>query len=158
MFHILCAPSTCGIFLFPSSTDYRYGHCGAIHWIEERVTKSSKNNPQFYCCNNDQIELPRINDTPEELRHLLSETYINNDGKEVFTECTQHFQQFIRAYNNVIAFTSLAAEIDERITNNTHGVYSLRIRADLYRRLGALLPRITNALNMHKSGCTTAMI
>ena len=118
----------------------RCPQCGAIHWIEERLTKSSKNDPKFKCCNNGQIELPQINETPEELRRLLSETYFNNDGKEVFTERTQHFHQFIRAYNNVVAFTSLGAEIDERITNNAHGVYSLRIRGELYHRLGALLP------------------
>ena len=118
----------------------RCPQCGAIHWIEERVSKSSEDSPTFNCCNDGQIELPRINDTPEELRHLLSETYVNNDGKEVFTERTQHFQRFIRAYNNVVAFTSLDAEIDERITNNAHGVYSLRIRGELYHRLGALLP------------------
>jgi hypothetical protein len=73
------------------------------------------------------IQLPQINNTPEEFRTLLSETHIDNTGKTVFTERTQHFQKYIRAYNNAVAFTSLGTHIDENITNNAHGVYSLRI-------------------------------
>ena len=129
------------MFCFPfHHFDLRCSRCGAIHWIDERIAKSSKANPKFRCCHDGTIELPQVNDTPEELRTLLTETYVNNDGKTVFTERTQHFRTRIRAYNNSVAFTSLGAKIDDRITNNAHGVYSLRIRGELYHRLGGLHP------------------
>jgi hypothetical protein len=86
------------------------------------------------------IELPYINETPEEFRILLSETYINNNGEIIFTERTQHFQLLIRVYNNIITFTSLDIDIDRIIINNTHNVYSLRVRGEIYHRLGILLP------------------
>ena len=87
------------------------------------------------------IELPPINDTLEELRNLLSETYVNRNGETVFTERTQHFQRLIHAYNNVVALTSLGANIDNIVTNNAHNVYSLRIQGEMYHRLGALVPQ-----------------
>ena len=87
------------------------------------------------------IELPPINDTPKELPNLLSETCVNRNGETVFTERTQHFPRLIRAYNNVVAFTSLSANIDNRFTNNAHKVYSLHIQGEMYHKPGALIPQ-----------------
>lgn len=126
------------VFLLISN--FRCPRCGAIHWIEERTPKSTATDLKFRCCYDGKIELPLINDTPQELRTLLSETYVNRNGETVFTQRTQEFQRLIRAYNNAVAFTSLGTNIDNRITNNTHNVYSLRIQGEMYHHLGALVP------------------
>jgi hypothetical protein len=72
-------------------------------------------NPKFDCCYDGKIQIPQINETPEELRTLLTETRVNNAGDTVFTDRTQHFQISIQAYNNAVAFTSLGANIDHTI-------------------------------------------
>jgi len=134
-FNVACVQ----VFLLFSN--FRCPRCGAIHWIEERTPKSTTTDLKFSCCHDGMIELPPINNTPEELRTLLSETYVNRNGETVFTQRTQDFQRLIRAYNNAVAFTSLGTNIDRRITNNAHNVYSLRIQGEMYHRLGALVPR-----------------
>ncbi len=39
----------------------RCHHCGALHWLEEHVSNSSKANPQFgQCCNHGKVLLPLL--------------------------------------------------------------------------------------------------
>lgn len=129
----------CMFYIF-SCIYFRCQHCGAIHWIEERLGHSSKTSPKFRCCQSGKINVPKVNDTPEALRHLLSETRVNRNGKIEWAERTAHFHQNIRVYNNALSFTSLGVKIDESITNNNNGAYSFRIQGELYHRLGSLLP------------------
>jgi predicted ester cyclase len=88
------------------------------------------------------VELPIANDTPEPIRVLLTETCVNANGKIVRTDRTAHFQQYIRSYNNSVAFTSLGAKLNRVITDtvNTAGVYTFRIRGALHHSMGGLLP------------------
>jgi hypothetical protein len=75
----------------------------------KRTPKSTTTDLKFRCCYDGKIELPPINDTPQELiRTLLSETYVNRNGETVFTQRTQDFQRLIRAYNNAVAFKYLS--------------------------------------------------
>ena len=118
-------------------------HCNALHWIEERIQKSIKRNPQFsMCCSEDTVTLPIANDTPESLRILLTETRVNANGKIVWTERIKHFQENIRSYNNAMSFTSLGAKLDRAIIDimNAAGVYIFRILSDLHHSMGSLLP------------------
>ena len=79
-------------------------YCNALHWKEERVRGSTRENPKFsMCCSKGAVTLPIANDTPEPLRILLTETRVNANGKIVWTDRTAHFQQNIRSYNNAMS-------------------------------------------------------
>ncbi|GES92235.1 uncharacterized protein LOC114268814 [Rhizophagus clarus] len=45
----------------------------------------------------------------------------------------------IRAYNQVLAFTSLGANIDENLANAKDGIYTFRIQGALYHQIGSLM-------------------
>jgi hypothetical protein len=94
------------------------------------------------CCSAGAVELPIANDTPEPIRMLLTETRVNGNDKVVWTNRTAHFQQYIRSYNNSIAFTSLGAKLDRQITDTliAQGVYTFRIHGALHHSMGSLLP------------------
>jgi hypothetical protein len=49
------------------------------------------------------------------------------------------FQDQIRMYNSVLAFTLLGAKVDELVTRGT-GPYSFRIQGELYHIIGSLCP------------------
>ena len=50
-------------------------HCNTLHWKEEGIRGSTRQNPKFsMCCGNGAVILPIPNDTPEPLRILLTET------------------------------------------------------------------------------------
>jgi hypothetical protein len=84
-------------------------HCNALHWIEERVRGSTKQDPEFsMCCSKGAVTLPIANDTPGSLRILLTETRVNANGKIICTDRTAHFQPNIRSYNNAIFFNGNA--------------------------------------------------
>ena len=49
--------------------------CNASHWIEERSSKGTKQNPKFSaCCSNGAISLPPLLDAPPLLQYLLQQT------------------------------------------------------------------------------------
>ena len=84
-------------------------HCHALKW---------KNESKGFCCSNGQIILAPLSPAPQHLHSLLTtndpitnEPYINQ----------------IRAYNQVLAFTSLGANIDENLANAKDGIYTFRI-------------------------------
>ena len=74
-----------------------------------------RENPKFSMCySNGSVTLPIVNDTPEPIRVLLTDTRVNANGKVVWTDRTAHFQQNIRSYNNAVSFTSLRPNSIER--------------------------------------------
>jgi hypothetical protein len=76
-------------------------------WIKERSVNSTNNNPQFsLCCEDGKVLLPNLLATPQELEVLLT-------SKE---SSVVKFQDQIRMYNSVLAFTSLSAKVDESVT------------------------------------------
>ena len=102
-----------------------------------------RENPKFsMCCSNGSVTLPIVNDTPELIRVLLTDTHVNANGKVVWTDRTAHFQQNIRSYNNAVSFTSLGAKLDRAITDtmNAAGIYTFRIQGALHHTMGSLLP------------------
>ena len=77
-----------------------------------------KNETKGFCCLNGQIVLASLSPTPPNLYKLLTakdsdsnKSYINN----------------IRAYNQVLAFISLRADVDKNLANTKEGVYTFRI-------------------------------
>jgi hypothetical protein len=65
-------------------------HCGALHFIQERVKNTSKRNPVFgQCCNHGRVTLPALQDPPEPLLCLLTGV----------GERPRHFRQHFRSYN-----------------------------------------------------------
>jgi len=47
--------------------------CKALHWMDERLVKSSKRNPLFgMCCTSGKIKLPKLEAPPAEIQNFLS--------------------------------------------------------------------------------------
>jgi hypothetical protein len=105
-------------------------NCRALHWVEERLARSSKRNPNFgVCCLKGVVELPTLREPPVELCNLLR-------GRD---RQAKTFRENIRCYNSAFAMTSVGVEQDMQI-NNGQGPYVYRIHGALYHRIGSLLP------------------
>ena len=77
--------------------DVPCSECGALHWICERLTRSSKRDPEFgTCCFIWKIKLPKVEDSPVELLNYLK-------GQDPISKS---FRENIRQYNNALAMTS----------------------------------------------------
>jgi len=50
------------------------------------------------------------------------------------------FRSDIRAYNSVLAFTSVGVALNEDLGDRTGGVFTYRIRGELRHRIGSLAP------------------
>uniref|UniRef100_A0A803LSZ5 Helitron helicase-like domain-containing protein n=1 Tax=Chenopodium quinoa TaxID=63459 RepID=A0A803LSZ5_CHEQI len=99
--------------------------CKALMWIEERVKSSNKTHPRFnHCCQSGQVILPLLPLTPPFLMSLLPH---------------QQFRNNIRAFNSMLAFTSMGGRIDNTV-NDGRGPYVYRISGSNYHRIGTLLP------------------
>ncbi|XP_058766767.1 uncharacterized protein LOC131640386 [Vicia villosa] len=108
------------------------GFCKSMMWYQERMHKSTHSeNPKFMmCCGNGKVELPILRQPPEQLAKLLFD-HDNTVSKK--------FQQHIRLYNMMFAFTSPGAKFDNRF-NDGRGPPTLRIQGQTCHRIGSLLP------------------
>lgn len=105
--------------------------CHAFMWDEER-TAGSESRPRFSsCCLNGTVVLPSFKQPPEFLYNLL----LNDDVD------SKDFRNHIRAYNSVLSFSSLSAEVDEKITNSKFGAYNFRICGTIHHNIGSLIPK-----------------
>ena len=103
-------------------------HCYALKW---------KNESKGFCCSNGQIILAPLSPAPQYLHSLLT----TNDPTT-----NEPYVNQIRAYNQVLAFTSLGANIDENLANARDGIYTFRIQGALYHQIGSLMPSDENSL------------
>ena len=103
-------------------------HCYALKW--ENETKG-------FCCMSGQVVIAPLSPAPQHLHRLLTAKDPNTN---------EPYVSQIRAYNQVLAFTSLGANIDEDLANARDGVYTFRIQGELYHQIGGLMPRNTNQL------------
>ena len=56
--------------------NFQCSHCHALHFISEKLSKSSINQPKFWmCCLSGQVQLPPLSQAPRELADL-SECYV----------------------------------------------------------------------------------
>src|SRR6266542_1064739 len=108
---------------------YKCNKCGAMMWLDERVTNSVKLPVFSTCCARGKVILPSLQELPSPLNILLTGT----DSRS----CT--FRQNIRMYNSALSFTSIGAKIDQQVTG-TSGIYTFRIHGEMYHRIGSLLP------------------
>jgi hypothetical protein len=106
------------------------GKCGALHFLEECATSSSRANPQFtLCCAQGKVTLPPLAPPPKPLRQLL--TCNEADAKD--------FRQRSHSYNNALAFTFVGANLDTSVGQTGNYIYHLC--SELYHRIGSLLPQ-----------------
>jgi hypothetical protein len=103
--------------------------CGACFWETEKLSTSTTNNFKFgICCMHNKVKLPPFPQPPLILRKLLIEQ----------TEEAKLFRTYIRSYNSALAFASLGADINEKVSGK--GVYTFKIQGAMYHRMGPLCP------------------
>lgn len=104
--------------------------CGALHFMDERLTKSSPKNPLFgSCCLEGRIRLPNLREPPQQLKELYEGTH----------KLARLFRRCIRRYNSCNAFTSLGCTLRPRELKGK-GPPSFTIHGELRHRTGTLLP------------------
>ena len=96
--------------------------CNAFKW--EKETKG-------FCCLDGQVTLAPLQEAPTTLYDFLTSNDPTNSP----------YVDNIRAYNSVLAFTSLGANFDQELANAKEGVYTFRIQGALYHRIGGLKPK-----------------
>ncbi|KAF5328268.1 hypothetical protein D9758_017841 [Tetrapyrgos nigripes] len=53
--------------------EYVCAHCGALHWFQEKLSKSPKNAPEFgMCCKHGEVQLPPLQQPPEYLYRMYT--------------------------------------------------------------------------------------
>ena len=105
--------------------------CHAKHWLEEKVAYSSIRLPKFsMCCGAGKVSLPTLNKLPPQLHNLLT-----GGGPE----CVQ-FRHKIRAYNSILAFTSVGVKLDEHLASGRQGAFAFQIQGEMSHRMGTLEP------------------
>ncbi|KRH33055.2 hypothetical protein GLYMA_10G096000v4 [Glycine max] len=111
-------------------------HCKAMMWYDERINKDKQTNkPRFsLCCSDGKIQLPLLHEPPHPLNHLL---FNNQDPK------AKNFQQYIRIYNLMFAFTSPDIKFDKSYTTGK-GPPTFRIHGQTHHLIGSLLPMPNN--------------
>ncbi|KAL5161838.1 Replication protein A DNA-binding subunit E [Glycine soja] len=107
-------------------------HCNANMWYDERVSKHKRTtNPRFsLCCGSGKVELPLLQNPPKYLCQLLYDHGTSN---------SKNYQQNIRIYNMMFAFTSAGIKFDKSI-NHSRGPPTIRIQGQPCHRIGNMLP------------------
>jgi hypothetical protein len=111
--------------------DVKCRWCKALHWMNEKRSDSSTNNPAFgLCCNGGKVVLPSLRDPPLILKALLERN--DQQGKD--------FREKIWKYNRAFAFTSLHVTEDHSVNEGRRGPPIFRIQGELHHRGGPLFP------------------
>ncbi|PIA60780.1 hypothetical protein AQUCO_00300356v1 [Aquilegia coerulea] len=104
--------------------------CSAYHWLDERLTKSTKKKSFFgMCCLQGKIKLPLLTPLPSAIKLLY-------EGRN---SLARSFRKDIRSYNAANAFSSLGVSMDKRILKG-RGPTSFTIHGQLSNQIGSLLP------------------
>ncbi|KAG5536262.1 hypothetical protein RHGRI_023889 [Rhododendron griersonianum] len=93
-------------------------HCGAKRFPYET--------PKF-CCSGGEISLYPIA-IPPELQHLYSGSGPNS----------MHFLQYIKPYNEILAFTSMGVHLDPAFAKRVNGIYTFRAQGQVYHFIDSL--------------------
>ncbi|KAF1894531.1 hypothetical protein Lal_00039617 [Lupinus albus] len=107
-------------------------HCGACMWYQERKRKHrNATTPKFeLCCGDGRVQLPLLESPPPFVHHLLF---------DIKDKDSLNYQDNIRLYNMMFAFTSFGAKID-RSMNSGRGPPTIRIQGQPCHRIGSMLP------------------
>ncbi|PIA53922.1 hypothetical protein AQUCO_00900472v1 [Aquilegia coerulea] len=104
--------------------------CSAYHWLDERLTKSTKKKSFFgMCCLQGKIKLPLLTPLPSAIKLLY-------EGRN---SLARSFRKNIRSYNAANVFSSLGVSMDKRILKG-RGPTSFTIHGQLSHQIGSLLP------------------
>ena len=104
-------------------------YCGAYHWLQEKLSKSTSSNPIFNaCCQKGTVNLPFLPNPPPFLKNIL-------EGDD---RASMDFRDNIRQYNMALAFTSLGVK-ENRLVNRRGG-WVFRISGELCHLIGSLRP------------------
>src|SRR6266508_4654770 len=102
-------------------------YCHALHWKEERLSKSSLQNPKFgKCCLSGKIWLLTLDQPPLELHNLLTSQDPRAKG----------FRTNIRKYNDALAMTSVGRDL---LPMEDGGPYVFKVHGSLSHQAGSLL-------------------
>lgn len=110
-------------------------YCGAKHWLDERVNRSTTH-PEFgMCCAHGKVRLPLLPDPPAAIRDLYTAQ----------TPRAKEFRENIRQYNAALAFTSVKASTDDAINHASANSdrprpWVYRIHGVIYHSAGPLEP------------------
>jgi hypothetical protein len=105
--------------------------CGALHWMNEKLSDSLTTNPIFgLCCNRGKVVLPLLQHPPQTLKALL-----DDDDRQA-----KEFRENIWKYNRAFAFTSLQVTEDHSVNDRRRGLPVFRIQGELHHRSGPLFP------------------
>ncbi|KAG5521520.1 hypothetical protein RHGRI_033922 [Rhododendron griersonianum] len=111
--------------------DIECPHCKALHWMDERLARSSRSSPFFgTCCLQGKVRLHKLIPPPPPLQALY-------DGID---ERSKSFRANSREYNAANAFTSLRAKFNPNVLNG-RGPTSFIIHGESRHRTGSLLPQ-----------------
>lgn len=100
-------------------------YCDTLVWKSESVQLIGKALKFTICCQQGRVVLTRPRHPPAYLDDLLSRS--------------TSFRNNIRAYNSMLAFTSMGGKIDYDI-NSGDGPYTFRMHGQNYHKIGSLLP------------------
>jgi hypothetical protein len=118
--------------------------CHALHWEAEKLTNSSKTNPQFgsLCCHSGATELPPEQSAPPYLQDLLTSDH--QEGKV--------FREHIRPINQAFSFVSVGVKnhLDLGIMN-APGPFVFRFKGELCHWIGSLCPPESDTANPQQS-------
>ncbi|KAG5537863.1 hypothetical protein RHGRI_025085 [Rhododendron griersonianum] len=95
-------------------------HCGAKKFPYET--------PRF-CCSGGEVSLYPIA-IPPELQQLYSGLGPNS----------AHFLQYIKPYNEILAFTSMGVHLDPAYAKRVNGIYTFRAQGQIYHFIDSLYP------------------
>ncbi|XP_020971503.1 uncharacterized protein LOC107643542 isoform X1 [Arachis ipaensis] len=108
--------------------------CGALMWYDERNRKNRNYIiPEFsLCCSLGKVQLPFLTEPPEVLKELLYDY-----GSKHY----KNFQNNIRAYNQMFAFTSSAGKVDSSINKGHRRAPTVyKISGENIHYIGSLMP------------------
>ncbi|KAF6149561.1 hypothetical protein GIB67_003709 [Kingdonia uniflora] len=104
--------------------------CHALHWLDKKLTNSSRYRPLFRtCCKQGKIRLPILQPLPSAIQVLYDDV----------SPHAKSFQSHIREYNTANAFTTFGVKLDDQILNG-RGPKPISIYGELKHRVGDLLP------------------
>ena len=108
--------------------------CGALHWDQEKTSRSTVNVPKFgMCCFTGKVKIPQLHEIPPTLRNMLRSTH----------DISKKFRRHIRDYNSSLAFTSIGGK---KPTNTVAhmmeggGIGVFKVHGELHHYIGSLLP------------------
>ncbi|KAF8260009.1 hypothetical protein EI94DRAFT_1420076, partial [Lactarius quietus] len=111
-------------------------HCHALHWLAEKKSNSSLENPVFTdCCNNGKIDIPFLDALPNPMIPFFEE--VNDRACE--------FKKNICLYNKALAFMSTGGSGGPlRVTLDRQGPPYYKIQGEIHHQLGPLVPNAGN--------------